>query len=818
VVGNVQSGKTGNYTGLICKAADAGYKIIIVLAGLHNNLRSQTQIRLDEGFLGYETSGSPENEFRFVGVGEIDSDVSIRPNHVTNRSERGDFVTSAARNLGITPEERPWLFVVKKNKTILERLCGWIRNHVADYEDPQTGRKLVTRLPLLVIDDEADHASVDTGGQEFDEYGVPDEDHEPTAINRRIRRILASFARAAYVGYTATPFANIFIHNRGSTREEGPDLFPSAFIINLAAPSNYIGPMQVFGAPAPNGRISGLPLVRAILDQGTEQDLSAWMPIKHKNGHVPLHKGIDSLPPSLIEAIDHFVLGCAVRRIRGQGTQHCSMLVHVTRFTSVQGEVRRQIQDHVLRMKQRLTRRIDHETLIERLRELWIRDFIPTTEGVRQMDPESDWSLPEWDTVEMQFPDVISDIVVRSINGTAKDALDYLDNTGKGLKVIAVGGDKLARGLTLDGLTVSYFLRASRMYDTLMQMGRWFGYRPGYLDLCRLFTTADLIDWFSHIADAAEELREEFDIMAESGATPREYGLRVQSHPVLLVTSALKMRAAQDLWLSFSGDVLETVAFYRSEPVLDGNMKALKALTGVLGKPKEGPEINRARANRSQIWRAYVWRDVRAAEIIQFLSSYKTHPAARKVRSELLMEFISEMNKKGELIHWNVAVMSGGKGQPYDVNQYVSVSMQTRDNTTKTENDKYTIGRLLSPPDEGIDLDDRAWEAAFRLTRKSWSPKPANAKGGKQEKEPEIPSGRYIRTVRGFGAEGVPAEPDRGLLLIYILDPGYAGLSPEFPVVAFGISFPDSATSTKVKYTVNAVQLEQWKDNYGAPD
>ena len=232
----MQSGKTGNYTGLICKAADAGYKIIIVLAGLHNNLRSQTQMRLDKGFLGYAT-GPCAGDITTIGVGEIDGDPAIRPNYVTNRTNNGDFSTSIARNLGISPEQRPWLFVVKKNRTVLTRLLQWVKNHVADTRDRETGRRLVTKLPLLLVDDEADHASVDTGEQVFDENGKPDEEHSPTAINRLVRQILNSFTRKAYVEYTATPFANIFIHERGRTREEGPDLFPSSFIVNLAAPS-----------------------------------------------------------------------------------------------------------------------------------------------------------------------------------------------------------------------------------------------------------------------------------------------------------------------------------------------------------------------------------------------------------------------------------------------------------------------------------------------------------------------------------------------------------------------------------------------------
>ncbi len=166
---------------------------------------------------------------------------------MTNRTETGDFNTKFAKNLGVSPEQRPWLFVVKKNKTVLTRLLNWIQSHVAETKDPESGRPLVTHLPLLIIDDEADHASVDTGEKVVDEDGNPDLDHEPTAINSLIRQILHAFSRKAYVGYTATPFANIYIHEHGETAKEGPDLFPSAFITNLSAPSSYVGPSRVFG-------------------------------------------------------------------------------------------------------------------------------------------------------------------------------------------------------------------------------------------------------------------------------------------------------------------------------------------------------------------------------------------------------------------------------------------------------------------------------------------------------------------------------------------------------------------------------------------
>jgi hypothetical protein len=813
VVGHVQSGKTGHYTGVICKAADAGYKIIIVLAGLHNNLRSQTQIRLDEGFLGYQTRPDVE-VVSPVGVGEIDSDPAIAPNYATNRSEKGDFSTAIARNLGISPEQRPWLFVVKKNRSVLEQLLKWIRNHVADSTDPSTGRKLVTQFPLLLIDDEADHASVDTKEQIFDETGKPDPEHEPTAINSRVRKILNSFSRAAYVGYTATPFANIFIHERGETADEGADLFPSSFIVNLAAPSNYVGPQKVFGVPTPEGRRGGLPLIREIADFADATGKLGWMPLKHRNGHVPVHEGRDEIPPSLSESIDAFIIVCAVRNLRGQRGQHSSMLVHVTRFNSVQQEVYRQVDEYVRRVSQRISRSIDLDKITLRMRRLYEGDFIPTAEAVSDAGLGRE-SMPSWDEIWTEIRASVEDIRIRMINGTAKDVLDYADSGEVGLKVIAIGGDKLARGLTLEGLCISYFLRASRMYDTLMQMGRWFGYRPGYLDLCRLYTTEELSTWFAHIADASEELREEFEVMAATGATPREYGLKVQSHPVLLVTSRLKMRAARDLLLSFSGELLETVTLHKSQTILKGNRQAAERLFLSLGAPDEIDPV-RERAGGAQRWKGYLWRSGTAEQVVDFLADFKTHPEAYKVRSDLLGEFIKTMKASGELTSWTVALIGGGEGRQCAFQDGIEVSALRRTHSGDST-ERYSIGRLLSPRDESIDVDDEVWRAALELTRQAWRPDPAR----NSMTPPEQPGGTALRRIRGFGGNGAGASPDRGLLLLYVLDPVLAGCGftdDSEPVVAFGISFPGSSAGQKVLYKVNSVQWQQWEREYGSSE
>lgn len=829
VVGHVQSGKTASYTGLICKAADAGYKIIIVLAGLHNNLRSQTQIRLEEGFLGFSTEHGMQNLVP-AGVGLLDTDPAIRPNCATTRADKGDFNNGIANGLAISPEERPWLFVVKKNKTPLSHLLRWIQFMVADatlqkgeLEEAQKDKdhagipyvkRTSTKFPVLVIDDEADHASVDTKEHLVNEDGTPDDEHDPTTINKLIRRILYSFSRSAYVGYTATPFANVFIHRSNRTVNDGADLFPSSFILNLAAPSNYIGPARVFGRLSVDGRRDGLPLVRRVDDYATNEGKSGWMPHSHRAAHRPLYEGKSCLPPSVVEAVDAFIIACALRKLRGDGKEHCSMLVHVTRYTDVQELVYEQIDEHVHDVRRSLLRKISDEVHLNRLHELWLRDFSVTSREVMSAVEGEKFPHPEsWDALVPEILAVIHDIQVRKINGTAKDVLDYAENKGVGLKVIAVGGDKLARGLTLEGLCVSYFLRASKMYDTLMQMGRWFGYRPGYLDICRLYTTAELIEWFGHIADASEELREEFDVMADTGATPQQYGLKVQSHPVLLVTSRLKMRTAKTLMLSFSGEVLETVSMFRDESVRQSNLAVTRDFVASLGAPTEA-KPQRKRPASVDKWSGFYWSDRDWHGVVDFLTRFKTHPSAYKVNGALIASFISDMASAGELTKWSVLLVGVQNGNPYELAPGITVSMPYRTAREATDGG-YSIGRLLDPKDESIVLESDEWAAALELTRRARR-KDGGRKGS--DTEPVMPNGPSIRMVWGGQVAGFPGKRESGLLILYILDPdkaeaGFAKDSP--PVVAFGISFPASKIGKKVEYKVDHLR---WEEEFGGSE
>ena len=814
VVGHVQSGKTSNYSGLICKAADAGYKIIIVLAGLHNNLRSQTQVRLEESFLGYETTLDRDPGLP-IGVAEFGED--LKTNSATTRADNGDFSKAIAKHFhGISPEERPWLFVVKKQKTVLTALLNWIQARVADATDSEDGRKLVTKLPLLVIDDEADNASVDTGEQAFDENDEPDEEHRPKAINSLIRQVLHAFTRKAYVGYTATPFANIFIHQKGATTKEGPDLFPKAFIINLSAPSNYVGPARMFGKVTKDGRQSVLPLSRDIEDNYDKETNSGWMPPKHKKTHEPLYEGQETVPPSLYEAIHSFVLACAVRELRGQGKQHSSMLVHVTRYVDVQNHVRAQVEEVVRRMRQRIVRGTGSDALLAQLHDLWENDFIPTRDEVAVLSTKEEQPpvLPLWDEVVAALPNVLADIQVRSINGTAKDALDYA-TPGAALKVIAVGGDKLARGLTLEGLCVSYFVRTTKMYDTLMQMGRWFGYRPGYLDLCRLYTSPDLINWFEHIADASEELREEFDFMAQTGLTPEQYGLRVKSHEVLTVTSPMKMRNSQTLSLSYSGTRPQTILFHRDKKIQEANLSAAESLITSLGAYADH-NFTYERNEVAHSWsNGALWKDVDASKILKFLEDYTTHPNATSAKASVLADFIRKMLEIGQLKKWSVGLIGSGsiEGTPHKFERVEVKTFPMR--KFDASDNKFSIKVLTDPKDEGMDLEDTHWRKALDLTLAAWKRDPARSPP--RIDPPTEPSGKGIREARKL----IGGDADRGLLLLYPLAPYLIDENKdkslviqdwEKPIMAFSIAFPSSDNAITVSYEVN---LLYWMQEYG---
>ena len=781
VVGQIQSGKTGNYTGLICRAVDAGYRLVVVLAGMHNSLRSQTQLRLDEGFLGFDTQlrqmADADDGFAAaaLGVGRLIGEHRIPTASLTTSAERGDFGKAKANSAGIIPGDYPVLLVVKKNSTILSNLREWLL-YVSGVGDPRR----VTGFPVLVIDDEADNASINTKAQE----------DEPTKVNEAIRLLLTCFDRRAYVGYTATPYANIYIDPASEHEELGPDLFPASFIEYLRPPTNYFGPSRLFGSETDD---SPLPLYRPI------RDAEPWIPNRHKNGHGP-----GPLPDSVRRAIHAFVLARAARIARGQNRAHNSMLIHVTRYTSVQDAVRGQIEDELEFLKSRIKFGDGSGSSIRgELEREWAEDFVRTTDEIAMVDTPQ----VAWTEIEPLLEEAVDPIVVKTINGMASDALDYFEHRASGLNAIVIGGDKLSRGLTLEGLTVSYYLRASKAFDTLLQMGRWFGYRSGYEDLCRLWTSEELWNAYGEVTFANEELIREFEEMASRQLTPSDYGLKVRnSVEGMLVTAANKMRAGARLRVGFAGTIAETTVLPADMSTADGNHRALREFVGRLDQAGHSDR----RRN------AVVWKRVPGHVVADgFFDRLTTAAAAYKVNAPTIARYIRDRLQCHELTEWTVALMSNPQSQ-VTMGQYTigltGRSLLDAEGAVDrlTSEGLYRIRRILSPEDEAIDFTKDEVQALLEASKEAWRKDP-----GRRRAEPTKPIGPIIRRSR-------PVE--RGLLLIYLIEPPSAehreAARPRValtrgPLVGFAVSFPASANAPAMDYVVNQRFLDEL---FGAGD
>lgn len=795
VVGHVQSGKTANYIGLICKAADAGFKMIIVLAGIHNNLRSQTQLRLDKGFLGFDTQKDRVNKNNnlWIGVGEPKSNRNIIAHSLTSSSDNGDFNAGAANALALNFfTNDPIIAVVKKNANVLNRLEQWLSAQAtANDEDV----KIIKNKPLLIIDDEADSASINTKNDELN----------PTRINGQIRNLLRLFQKSAYVGYTATPFANIFIPLNDD------NLFPRDFITNIPAPSNYIGPDKIFGfEPLEDGEesLDTLPVVHRI------DDYHDFIPDKHKkDDQLP-----SSLPESLKTAIKCFILTCAIRSLRGQENEHNSMLIHVTRFQKWQSRIK-ELVENVFNFY-RLGIEHNNPLIIDEIRHSFENDsesylsYITTSNKIldsKFADLDPSIKAHTWNEV---FPFLYSSatkIQVKEIHGGAKDVLDYQaydkgnikEGEKAGLSVIVIGGNKLSRGLTLEGLSVSYYLRASRMYDTLMQMGRWFGYRQGYVDLCRLFTSRELNEWFCHITLASEELRKEFNYMSDiAGSTPEQYALKVRNHPgVLQISATNKIRTAVNVNISWSGVLIESYKLSKKNQDIDNNLINLKRLISSFDSDPIHKKGN------------LLWNNIPAAQVISFIGGFIA-PENPIASPERLAEFIIEKQKDDELDIWHVALMSSNSQiKVYSLSESIKVWLFDRTDDDKNKsNTIYYIRKshIISPNHEFIDLTEDEYALA---KKKTFEQKRANKKYPDTTPIPNYPNGNLVRNDLEIKNARYP------LLLLYLLNPDKAGLiGSKNPIVGFAIRFPGSNKNRTISYAVHEQLLDKFEVNEDPDD
>ncbi|CAI09756.1 Endonuclease [Aromatoleum aromaticum EbN1] len=760
VVGHVQSGKTANYTGLICKAADAGYRLIVVIAGIHNNLRNQTQARIDEGFIGRDTGrlahANKAQRQKIIGVGTFDQ--REFPVSLTNTLRDFNKATATTNTSQIGQYNVPVVLVIKKNSSTLKNLLEWLKEHSV-----HQGTQMVSQ-PMLLIDDEADNASINTAYSR----------DEVTRINGQIRELLSLFHRSCYVGYTATPFANIFIDPDTDDEALKQDLFPRHFIIGLDAPSNYFGAQKVFLDARDRH-------VRLIDDN---EDI---LPMKHKIDHP-----VDVLPDSLVRAVRAFIVARAIRNARGQQASHASMLVNASRFTDVQGRLRSKVADVVSHIRDAVA--VDggkgraallQNPEIAALHAVWEAEY-------------ADAEGAGWSEVQARLHEVLVAARVVEVNASKRSQpLDYEQGGEHGVTVIAVGGFSLSRGLTLEGLTISYFLRNSMMYDTLMQMGRWFGYRPGYEDLCRVWIPADGVGWYAHIHEAMDDLQAQLKRMELAKATPEQFGLTVRSHPEsLIVTARNKMGSGKELpvKVGLAENLIETTRIVLDSPQLEANIRAGEGL--LAAAVKAGVLV----VSRP---RGYLLKGVRVNSIMDFLREYRTELGVRPVNPltdpKLINDYI-EARAASELAEWDIFIASSTrkdmKPLPFAGLDIVPYELSVDADLAKSGVLAFSGAsrRIGSAEDESEGLEEQQITDAkekFRLSRDD-------------KKLPKTVNPRIYRQVSG-------RHP---LLILRLVKPKLdatrsAGEDVE-GVLAWGLSFPSSQIGGgTVEYVVNTIRMRE---------
>ncbi|GAA1840590.1 Z1 domain-containing protein [Pseudonocardia alni subsp. carboxydivorans] len=645
VVGFVQSGKTTNFTAVMSKAADRGYKLFIVLSGIHNTLRRQTQIRL---------------------AGDL---VHANPDlwhEVT--TETSDFRPPGGNPQAFfAAKDQHMLLVVKKNAAVLRKLRDWLAK----------GGDYLARTPTLIIDDEADQSTVATA-----------------KINPLLYEVMSKFPKVGYIGYTATPFANLLINPADKT-----DFYPRDFIVNLPQPTDYQGTEILFGRELLPGEDpaelpGGYDMVRAVPDDEVD-DLKP----RTKKEAADFYPGVTH---SLRRSVEWFWLATAARKVRGGGNKHSTMLIHTTTDTTVH----ERFKDPLLSLKGRMLTGLTSQDpeLIDRLRTTWAKETARV--------PAADFGETPvaFADVLTQLPGVVKATKVVIDNYRSTDRLDYESGP---VTAIAVGGNTLSRGLTLEGLVSSLFVRAVSAYDTLLQMGRWFGYRNHYADLPRIWMTDELMEWFSHLATVEAEMRQDINRYMNPGVTPMNFAVRLRTHPKMSITAKAKMTSAVQATAAYGGQLVESRFFDVSEtgtPWLAANASAARAL--VAQAAKDGT----AAPSRDE---TALFTEVPHQAVLDFLASYSFHERSTDY-DELssngggrLAEYIRRRVRAGALGRWSVGVIGNSRDKAdtkrCDLGSGIDVRMVRRSRLSYDDDTDFDgvadIKTLSSRRDEALDLD-----------------------------------------------------------------------------------------------------------------
>ncbi|MDM1757675.1 Z1 domain-containing protein [Acinetobacter sp. 256-1] len=687
VIGDVQSGKTSNYLSLLTKAADAGYKFIIVIAGIHNNLRSQTQQRIDEGFIG--RISSIDRGKTPIGVAHFCD--GAFPHPVSFTTVDCDFNKNLANSVatGIGNFNKPVILVIKKNVSTLRSLHDWLVNF--NMNGAKSNGKI--NAPMLMIDDEADNASINTN----------DSDLDPTQTNSYIRTILKCFNQASYVGYTATPFANIFI-DPNSYGDYEEDLFPKDFIYNLDAPTNYFGARKIF-------LNQDYKYIHVPLDS---KEIGQHIPIKHKKIFI-----VKNIPESMKEAICCFLLAKCIRNLRKDASEHCSMLINVSTFKDVQIQLKNKVLDFLQELSEQI---LSFSAMPNALENKYIALLYQTFNKFYANAKNLDGNVIQWQQISAElramFDDSEKQYVFKTyaVNSSSPDSLDYSVQGKHGLMVIAIGGFSLSRGLTIEGLTVSYFYRSTQMYDTLLQMGRWFGYRPQYEDLCRIYMTEEAYSWYEHITMAAEDVRRQIAEMNQLKKTPKDFGLYVRASDVgLMITARNKMQSAESVELkrSFSGKLQEQTTFCNRSEIHAQNYEALEELWNTLSK----------HYLVEQYGTGAFFKDVNISTVIELFKQYRFGSEQEVTESHVLMDAATRYLVEIQLQHPNIDVVFRSRHEAgHTLNSFADIRAIERNKVMKKGNENYQLNksRLGSNTDEAIGLNKEQIAQADKATGKEY--------------------------------------------------------------------------------------------------
>lgn len=792
VYGDVQSGKTAHYIGLINKAYSSGYKIIIVLTGMHNSLRSQTQSRVDEEVLGYETSS--EVQFgqaiqNIIGVGRCVSNDVVGPlQSLTSRDEKGDY----SKKLTTATFMPPFIIITKKVSSVLSNIITSLTNNTI--AKTINGKKIIpASCPALIIDDEADQASVNTN--------APEKSSDPSTINRKIRELLNMFECRSYVGYTATPFANIFIPHRTVDGVYGKDLFPKDFIAKIPRPELYVGAKEFFGIG--EDEIAPMPLMK-IIKEGDN-----FLPPGTKKDDL-----VGELPKELKVAIKYFFISTSIRNLRGQRNKPNTMLVHVVRFVNQQQALKRKIESYVNEEIKNFIKYGDTQ-IRQSFEDIYLSDYVPTTKrmnvefskyskGCNEIDFDSIWK----EIIRLVDSD---EFKIWEVNGKSDDSLIYKNYRDQPFNLIAIGGDKLSRGLTLEGLTISYFSRSASAMDTLMQMGRWFGYRPAYLDLCRLFTTQDLAIKFKVISYSTANLSAQFDDMNTLKSDPEHFGLKVATDPSILISARNKVRTGEEYQSDFSYKLTQTRLLDADPDIVEENYQTVNKFLSSLDQhrlDKEGRFTSDSHVPSIIKNGKTYWTGVSGALVADFFDKYRTSKTATRASSRHIADYIREMLKHGGLTDWTIClcgtannsypsqIATESKFGPIVVNGIVRG--ESRENSSDIVHDGVTrdLHVLTSGGDEELDYTQTQRKQAddLRVALK------------KDTNDNQTIAREVRRKVREF---------EHGFLLLYPI--GWASddlkVYDQKAPYAFAVVFPDRLNQGSLKsYRLNEVAMEM--DDY----